>query len=89
MVVSYQRFVELVPTTIGPLCAYVQTCLGQWCGLSFVDSTPRAVCHNRRMGQHRVVHDLAQRGKTSIGWFSGVKLHIVINQNHILNQSAP
>lgn len=26
--VSYQHFVELLPGTIGPLCAYVQTCLG-------------------------------------------------------------
>ncbi len=77
--VSYQRFVELMPTTIGPLCAYLQTCLGDCSGLSFVDSTPLAVCHNRRIQQHRVFRGLAQRGKTSLGWFYGFKLHIVIN----------
>lgn len=79
--VSYQRFVELMPSTVGPLCAYLQTCLGTCSGLSFVDSTPLAVCHNRRIGQHRVFRDLAQRGKTSLGWFYGFKLHIVINHH--------
>jgi transposase len=77
--VSYQRFVELMATAIGPLCAYLQICLGQCSGISFVDSTALAVCHNRRIGQHRVFRDLAQRGKTSVGWFYGFKLHVVVN----------
>jgi hypothetical protein len=77
--VSYQRFVELMPTAIGPLCAYLQTCCGTCTGISFVDSTALAVCHNRRIGHHRVFRDVAQRGKTSLGWFYGFKLHIVIN----------
>lgn len=77
--VSYQRFVELMPGTVGPLCAYLQTCLGTCSGLSFVDSTALAVCHNRRIHQHRVFRGMAQRGKTSMGWFYGFKLHIVIN----------
>jgi len=79
--VSYQRFVELMPTAIGPLCAYVQTCHGACTGISFVDSTALAVCHNRRIRQHRVFRNLAQRGKTSIGWFYGFKLHVVINHH--------
>jgi hypothetical protein len=65
--VSYQRFVELMSSTLGPLCAYVQTCLGECAGLSFVDSTTLAVCHNRRIPRHRVFRDLAQHGKTSLG----------------------
>lgn len=79
--VSYHRFVELMPSTVGPLCAYLQTCLGTCSGLSFVDSTALAVCHNRRIPQHRVFRDIAQRGKTSLGWFYGFKLHLVINQH--------
>lgn len=77
--VSYHRFVELMPSTLGPLCAYLQTCLGDCSGRSFVDSTALAVCHNRRIRSHRVFRQLAQRGKTSMGWFYGFKLHIVIN----------
>jgi transposase len=77
--VSYQRFVELMPAALGPLCAYLPTCYGRCTGISFVDATALAVCHNRRIGQHRVFRDLAQRGKTSLGWFYGFKLHLVIN----------
>jgi hypothetical protein len=79
--VSYQRFVELIPSLVGPLCAYLQTCYGQCRGLSFVDSTPLAVCHNRRIPQHRVFRAVAERGKTSLGWFYGFKLHVVINHH--------
>ncbi len=79
--VSYHRFVELIPSTVGPLCAYLQICLGTCIGLSFVDSTALAVCHNRRIRQHRVFRDLAQRGKISLGWFYGFKLHLVINHH--------
>ena len=77
--VSYHRFVELRPSTLGPLCAYLQTCLGDCRGISFVDSTALAGCHNRRIPRQRVFRDLAQRGKTSLGWFYGFTLHTVIN----------
>ncbi len=76
---SYQRLVELMATILGPLCAYLQTCYGRCTGVSFVDSTALAVCHHRRIRQHRVFPGLAQRGKTSLGWFYGFKLHVVIN----------
>lgn len=79
--VSYQRFVELMPSTVGPLCAYLQTCFGHCTGISFVDSTALAVCDNRRIPNHRVFRGLAQRGKTSLGWFYGFKLHVVINHH--------
>jgi hypothetical protein len=77
--VSYHRFVELMSTALGPLCAYLQTCYGHCTGISFVDSTALAVCHNRRIRSHRVFRGLAQRGKTSLGWFYGFKLHLAIN----------
>jgi len=82
--VSYQRFVERMPSALGPRCAYVQTCFGTCSGVSFVDSTALAVCHNRRIGQHRVFRGVAQRGKTSLGWFSSFTLHIVINHREVL-----
>ena len=48
-------------------------------GISFVDSTPLKVCHNKRIPRHRVFEGLAERGKTSMGWFFGFKLHLVVN----------
>lgn len=77
--VSYNRFVELMPTILIPLCAYLRHCYGNCSGISFVDSTPIAVCHNRRISQHQVFEGLAARGKNSVDWFFGFKLHLVVN----------
>ena len=78
-VVSYNRFVELQRDALLPMCAYLKTRLGQCTGLSFVDSTSLSVCHNRRILSHRVFDEWAMRGKTSVGWFYGFKLHLVVN----------
>jgi hypothetical protein len=77
--VSYTRFVEFFPSALVPLCVYLHTSLGACTGVSFVDSTKLAVCHNRRIRQHRVFRGLAARGKTSVDWFFGFKLHMVFN----------
>jgi hypothetical protein len=77
---SYTRFVELIPLTLLPLCAYLQTRKGQPTGIQFIDSLPIRVCHNRRILSHKVFAGLAQRGKGSMGWFYGFKLHLVINE---------
>lgn len=77
--VSYSRFVEAIPTALVPLCAYLQSCYGQCTGVSFIDSTPLAVCHNRRIARHRVFRGIAQRGKNSVDWFFGFKLHLVVS----------
>jgi hypothetical protein len=77
--VSYQRFVELMPSALVPLCGYLQTRKGACSGISFVDSTSLKVCHNRRIHSHKVFAECARRGKTSVDWFFGFKLHLVIN----------
>ena len=84
--VSYGRFVEFMPATLLPFCAYFRICCGTCTGLSFVDSTVLAVCHNRRIAQHKVFAERAARGKNSVGWFFGFKLHLVFNdRGEILN----
>jgi transposase len=77
---SYTRFVELIPLALLPLCAYLQTRKGSCTGVQFIDSLPIRVCHNRRIHSHKVFAGLAQRGKSSMGWFYGFKLHLVINE---------
>src|SRR4051794_8245729 len=39
-------------------------------------------CDNHRISRHKVFADLAQRGKTSMGWFFGFKLHLVFNNRN-------
>lgn len=85
--VSYTRFVDFIPSALIPLCAYfLQNCLGDCTGVSFIDSTSLDVCLNQRIASHKVFAGLAGRGKTSTGWFFGFKLHLVINdRGELLN----
>src|SRR4051794_34607579 len=78
--VSYTRFVEFIPSVLMPLCAYLRYCMGSCTGISFLDSTALTVCHNKRISQHKVFAQIAQRGKTSTGWFFGFKVHLLFNE---------
>jgi hypothetical protein len=78
--VSYQRFVELQREALVPLWCYLHTRFGDCTGIAFVDATTLAVCHNLRIPQHKVFSDCARRGRSSMGWFYGFKLHLVINE---------
>lgn len=79
--ISYNRFVELMPGVLVPLVTYLQRCrFGKVTGISFIDSTTLKVCHNRRIHQHKTFRAIAQRAKTSMGWFYGFKLHLIVNE---------
>lgn len=78
--VSYNRFVELMQEALVPLLLYMTKFrVGKCTGISFIDSTTLDVCHNRRIHSHKVFKGIAERGKSSTGWFYGFKLHLVIN----------
>ena len=76
---GYTRVVTLTQSVLLPLCAYLQQRKGKASGIAFIDATSIAVCHNRRIHSHKVFKKLARRGKTSVGWFYGFKLHLVVN----------
>jgi len=76
---SYNRFLELQQTIMTPLTGYLLSKRGETTGLYYVDSTPLKVCHNRRIYKHKVFAGIAKRGKHSMGWFFGFKLHLSIN----------
>lgn len=77
--VSYNRFVELMPRTLLPLCCYLHYRKGEVTGISFIDSTRITVCGNKRISRNQVFKDVAELGKSSMGWFFGFKLHLVVN----------
>ncbi len=80
-VVSYNRFVELEREVAIPLALFIKkVLLGECTGISFVDSTPLRVCRNQRIHIHRTFKGIAQRGKCSMGWFFGFKLHLICNE---------
>lgn len=80
-IVSYNRFVELEKEVAVPLALFIKkVLLGKCTGISFVDSTPLRVCRNQRIHIHKVFKGIAQRGKCSMGWFFGFKLHLICNE---------
>lgn len=85
-IVSYSRFIQLIPKVIVPMTHYLSNCQGSATGIGFIDSTSLKVCHNRRIFSHRVFDGIARRGKTSVDWFYGFKLHLAINdRGELLN----
>jgi hypothetical protein len=82
--VSYTRFVQRIPSVLVPLCASLRRCYGTCSGVSFIDFTALAVCHNRRLAQHQVFEGVAAHGKTWVDWFFGFKLHVVVNDREEL-----
>ena len=78
--ISYERFNQTQNRLFIPLLMYLKNRgLGKCTGISFVDSTTMNVCHIKREKQHRVFKGLASKSKSTMGWFFGFKLHLIIN----------
>lgn len=77
--VSYTRFVELMPWCLMLLCCFLHTRRGEVTGISFIDSTPITVCHPCRAKAHKVFQGQVGWVKNSVGWHYGFKLHLIIN----------
>lgn len=79
--VSYERFVTLksraLPYLI--LLMYLLMQESRDTNISFIDSSSMPVCHIKRSKRNKVFAGLAKLGKSTKGWFHGLKLHLVIN----------
>jgi len=79
-IVSYNRFIELGHRCAVPFMLFLHHCCrGECTGISFIDSTVLRVCHNKRIKRNKVFKGLAKVGKSTVGWFFGFKLHLIIN----------
>lgn len=76
---SYTRFVACKSAALMMLAAYLLSKTGKHTGLYYIDSTTLRVCHNKRIYRNKVFKGIAERSKSTMGWFYGFKLHIVIN----------
>lgn len=47
--------------------------------IMFIDASPLPVCANKRIFNHKVAKKAAKRGKSTMGWFYGFKLHILVD----------
>lgn len=77
--VSYSRFVELIPRIIVPMMLFLVSRRGKCTGISFIDSTTIKACHIKREKRNKVFRDHATKSKSTMGWFFGFKLHLIIN----------
>ena len=80
---SYSHFVKLKKHYLFELFAFLLSQrLARPSGeANFIDSKKLPVCHLKREKQHKVMDGLTAKGKTSTGWFFGLKLHLIINAN--------
>ncbi len=76
---SYSCFINRMKEVMLPLTLFVQINSGQCTGIYYIDASCLPVCHRKRSHRHRTFDQIAQYGKTSVGWFFGLKLHLVIN----------
>jgi Transposase DDE domain len=77
---SYNRFIELQQKAFMPLAIFAKLqSVGICDGTSFIDSFSLQVSHQKRILSHKTFRGLAARGKTSLGWFYGFKVHLIIN----------
>ena len=82
---SYSRFVQLMHELNLYLAFFMTACrLSLPTNGNYIDSKKLVVSHNRRIKSHQVHKGIANRGKSSTGWFFvpiaiGIKLHLVIN----------
>jgi hypothetical protein len=78
--VSYERFTARQERVLLPLMLYLKyRGLGKSRGINYIDSTLLRVCHIKREKQNKVFKGLAEKGKSTMGWFFGFKLHLIIN----------
>jgi len=78
--VSYNRFIELSHRHALAFMFFLHYCCrGECTGISFIDSTVMRVCHNKRIKRNKTFKGIAEVGKSTMGWFFGFKLHLIIN----------
>ena len=78
---SYTRFVERMPRVAIPLLLFLKLALmGECTGITFIDSTRILVCENKREYSNRVFKGYAHKGKRTMRWYYGFKLHLLCNE---------
>lgn len=74
----------MISRAIFPLTIFTQLRAGKQTDIYYIDSSYLPVCHIKRSKRHKTFDSVAEYGRTSVGWFFGLKLHIVTNDHGAL-----
>jgi len=78
--VSYHRFLEYIPSVLVHLSCYLHARFEKPSEISFIDSTPLKIFHQKRISRNKVFAGIAEIGRSTMGWFFGFKLHLIVNE---------
>ncbi len=76
---SYNWFIRLRNRYMHAMLCYLTSKIQSSHEVSYIDSTSLKACHIKRAYNHKTFKGLAEKGYTSVGWFYGFKLHLVID----------
>ena len=83
---TYERFCAIKQKAIPILSGLFKCILSKGQSEAYIDATALRVSHNKRTNSHKVFKGIAAVGKSTMGWFYGFKLHLVIDlQGNIIN----
>ena len=78
---SYERFVTLKKHYLLEMFCFLSSRMAVPSPkANYIDSKKLESCHIKRASQHKVMKGLAAKGKTSVGWFYGLKIHLIVNE---------
>jgi hypothetical protein len=81
----YTKFVDAMNNygkeILGILTVFCRLNISNSGQILFVDSTKLEVCKIWRAGKHKTMKLLATKSKSTTGWYFGIKLHILVDQN--------
>ena len=76
---------DLIKTKLQQLENFVKKVSFQELEKKYIDSFSLKACHNKREKSHRTLKKISRKGKTSVGFFYGSKLHTIFSIDGKLN----
>jgi len=84
---TYKNFLRSVHQLVGYALVFLEA-LRKYCKkgveLQFADSSKLAVCHIKREFTHKVAKGVASKSKSTMGWYYGFKLHLVVDREGLI-----
>jgi transposase len=84
---TYKNFMVSVHRLVGYALVFLEA-VRKYCkqgvDLQFVDSSKLAVCNIKRDFSHKVAKGFAAKSKSTMGWYYGFKIHLVVDKNGLI-----